>query len=237
MNLYRAVRKGTIFKWMAGREPFHWTRKNRDILELGSKSCRWAVAASRVNSASTVLSFGLGIDVTFELALIERFGCRVLGFDPTPLSMDYIQANVRHERFTAQAVALANYDGTLTFKFPPKSSGERVSLSAFAEYKNCAAEPVNVPCLTLQSLRRQYDLPRVDILKMDIEGAEIAVIEQAVQEDWLADIDQVLVEYHHFLPGLTPAQTRHSIDLMQSAGFAIAWVGRTNHEYLFVRQA
>jgi hypothetical protein len=88
----------------------------------------------------------------------------------------------------------------------------------------------------LESARRKFNIEKIDILKLDIEGAEYAVLAQAVANGWLNDVSQVLVEFHHFLPGLTSTQTRNAIASMQRAGFIIAWVGRTNHEYLFTRK-
>jgi len=235
-NLYRAIRKGTVFKWLLNREPFYWPERIGSIVELGSKDCRWAVDGSRMGPDSNVLSFGLGADVTFELALIERFGCRVIGFDPTPQSLDYIGANVRHEQFTAHPLALADHDGTLVFRKPPPALRAGISHSAHAAYDDADHEAFSVPCLTLDAVRRRHGMQRIDVLKMDIEGAELPVIEQAASEGWLADVDQLLVEFHHFLPGLHPEQTRHAVETLQRSGMAIAWIGRTNHEYLFTQR-
>lgn len=235
-NLYRAIRKGTVFKWLLNREPFYWPERIGSVVELGSRDCRWAVDGSRIGPDTTVLSFGLGADVTFELALIERFRCRVLGFDPTPQSLDYIRANVQNDDFTAHPLALADHDGTLVFRKPPAALRAGISHSAYADYDAADHETFSVPCLTLDSIRRRHGLTRIDVLKMDIEGAELPVIEQAAREGWLADVDQLLVEFHHFLPGLRPEQTRHAIETLQRSGMAIAWIGRTNHEYLFSRR-
>jgi FkbM family methyltransferase len=235
-NLYRAIRKGTIFKWLLNREPFYWPERSGSVVELGSRDCRWAVDASRIHPETTVLSFGLGADVTFEMALIERFGCRVLGFDPTPQSLAHVRANVTDDRFTAHPLALADYDGTMVFKKPPAELRAGISHSAYASYDTAAHEAVSVPCHTLDSIRRSHGMKRIDVLKMDIEGAELPVIDQAAREGWLADIDQLLVEFHHFLPGLHPERTRHAIETLKKAGMSIAWIGRTNHEYLFTRR-
>ena len=37
---------------------------------------------------SVVYSVGTGEDLSFDLAIIERFGCAVHGFDPTPKTVD-----------------------------------------------------------------------------------------------------------------------------------------------------
>jgi FkbM family methyltransferase len=236
MSLYRAVRKGTWFKSILGQEPFHWIRTRPEVVEFGSKYGRWGIDATDLSSSSVVVCFGLGEDVTFETALIENFGCTVFGFDPTPRSVRYVTAQVNDPRFKFFPYALADRNGTITFALPPESVSDQVSASAVARYASSSVATIDVPCLTLEDARSRFAIPRIDVLKMDIEGAEFAVIEQAIANHWLEDATQVLVEFHHFLPGLTAAQTRRAISLLLAAGFSIAWIGRTNHEYLFTRK-
>lgn len=236
MNLYRALRRGTILKAIVGEEPFHWIKPRPEVMEFGSKYGRWAVDTSNISNSTVVVSFGLGEDVTFESALIERYGCYVFGFDPTPRSIQYVAENVSNSRFSSFPYALADRDGLITFTPPPESVADQVSASAYAKYDATDTNAISVPCLTLNSIQTKFDIPKIDILKMDIEGAEFAVIEQAAASGWLNEISQLLVEFHHFLPELTPIQTRNAISQLRTAGFEIAWIGRTNHEYLFVRR-
>jgi FkbM family methyltransferase len=236
MNLYRAVRRGTLLKALVGLEPFHWVRPTASVVELGSKYGGWGIDSGRLPPAARILSFGLGEDVSFETALVERFGCRVVGFDPTPRAVEHVRSRTRGELFQAHPLALADHDGTLSFALPPESAADQVSASAFAHYGGDARRRFEVPCATLATVRERFGLDRVDVLKMDVEGAEYDVIAQATRLGWLGDIDQILVEFHHFLPGLDPRRTRIAIAQLRSAGFRIAWIGRTNHEYLFVRE-
>lgn len=236
MNLYRAVRRGTLLKALVGLEPFHWVRGTDSVVELGSKYGGWGIDVRGLSPATRILSFGLGEDVSFETALIERFGCRIVGFDPTPRSVEHVRRHTRGDLFQAHPLALADHDGTLTFTLPPESAADQVSASAFAHYGGDAARRFEVPCATLATVRERFGLDRVDVLKMDVEGAEYDVIAQATRLGWLADIDQVLVEFHHFLPGLDAGRTRRAIAQLRAAGFRIAWIGRTNHEYLFRRE-
>jgi FkbM family methyltransferase len=235
MNLYRAFRRGTILRTLRGTEPFYWLDQQSRVVEFGTKFAQWAVDTSLLSASTTVLSAGLGDDVSFETDLINRFGCTVCGFDPTPASRQYITRHVTDPRFRTYAYALADYDGTLTFNLPPEASADLVNASAVADYGTGRSTVTTLPCLTLASAMQLCKIETPDILKMDIEGAEYAVLAQALANNWLAGVSQVLVEFHHFLPGLAAAQTRQSIAALQQAGFAIAWIGRTNHEYLFTR--
>jgi hypothetical protein len=72
---------------------FALERSNRRCLQpdvsveyevLGSEYGGWPIAVSGVGPDTPIFSFGAGDDISFDLAAIERFGCDVLVFDPTP---------------------------------------------------------------------------------------------------------------------------------------------------------
>jgi FkbM family methyltransferase len=187
-----------------------------------------------MNANSLILSFGLADDVSFEIEAIKRFGCRVIGFDPTPRSEAYIKNNIKDEAFTYKSIALAEHDGRLTFR---TAADGNISLSAVAEYNSAQDETLNLPCQKLGSIMSDLMITKISLLKLDIEGSEYSVIDQICSENLLQHVDQLLVEFHHFLPGISVKDTIKSVQLIKKAGFSIEWVGRTNHEYLFVKTA
>lgn len=64
---------------------------------------------------------------------------------------------------------------------------------------------------------RDYLDRRVDLLKIDIEGAETEVLKDCV--DVLGNVDNLFVEYHSFVDG---PQTLHEItDILAKAGFRL----------------
>jgi hypothetical protein len=56
---------------------------------IGSDYGSWDVDISLVKEDSIVYSFGIGKDATFETGLIEKTGCYVMCFDPTPSSIEW----------------------------------------------------------------------------------------------------------------------------------------------------
>lgn len=235
MNVYRALRRGTIFRAMAGREPFVWVQRQPGVQEFGSKYGRWAIDTRGLKKTTVIASFGLGEDVSFEDAVAARFGCRVVGFDPTPRSIQYLKSRKSAATITHLPFALACTDGFIKFYAPPDDAADQVSASSVASYGTCARTSFEVPCRTLPSALAEAGVSSIDVLKLDVEGAEYAVLDSAAERGWLAGVQQILVEFHHFLPGLHADQTREAISLLRNLGFVIAWVGRTNHEYLFLR--
>jgi FkbM family methyltransferase len=54
---------------------------------------------------------------------------------------------------------------------------------------------VPVPVTTVPLLMKQFSIPKLDILKLDIEGAEAAVLGRGAG-DWLENVGHILVEIH-----------------------------------------
>ena len=84
-----------------------------DYAFLGSWRGGWTIPDGALTQASIVYSFGLGEDVSFDLALIERFERVAHAFDPTrsPLPAQFVHLRC----------GLAERDGEMQF-FAPRDS-------------------------------------------------------------------------------------------------------------------
>jgi hypothetical protein len=74
---------------------------------------------------------------------------------------------------------------------------------------------------------------RIDVLKMDIEGAEYEVL-----TDFLASrvpVQQLLVEFHHRWRDVGLDRTRSAIQDLNGAGFRIFHVSASGEEYSFLK--
>lgn len=85
------------------------------------------------------------------------------------------------------------------------SETDHTTLSSFdiaSQVKNDSAGLINghkqvlVKCSTLEFLYREFNLPNIDLLKMDIEGHEYEIF-AAINPETLKPIKKVLIEYHH----------------------------------------
>ena len=81
----------------------------------------------------------------------------------------------------------------------------------------------------------ELDHDRVDVLKMDIEGSEYAVIEQILRDGLSVRIGVILIEFHHWMSAFSRNDTRKAMANLAVAGFLPAWVSETGHELLFIR--
>jgi len=198
----------------------------------GSTCGGWSIAADSLTAADVVYSFGIGEDATFDLSLIGKYRCPVFAFDPTPKSVDFVEREIHTGLFHFEPSALADRDGMLRLFFPANPAFVSSSL---APSERTSESFFDAPCHTLASIMARLGHARVNVLKMDIEGAEYCVIEEAAASGTLTQVDQLLVEFHHWMPPFSPGHTRRALTLLLGAGFQVAWVSAGGHEVLFIR--
>ena len=146
--------------------------------KIGSGYGGWIVPTAAVRSTWTCYCAGVGEDITFDLGLIERFGCTVFAFDPTPRAVAHVEAVAAGQpRFGFLPVGLWSEDTTLRF-FAPRNpahvSHSVVNLQRTREF-------FDAPCRSLPSLMQELGHDAIDLLKLDIEGAEHEVVRSMLE--------------------------------------------------------
>jgi FkbM family methyltransferase len=137
-----------------------------------------------------VYSAGVGEDVSFDLELIARTGCQVWAFDPTPRAIEYAHG-IREERFHFLPVGISSTDGSRRFFAPADTA--HVSHSILGG--NGGGEFFEAECKTVETLMRELGHEHVDLLKIDIEGAEYEVLHSMTTRP-----AYMLVELHPLIP-------------------------------------
>lgn len=89
--------------------------------------------------------------------------------------------------------ALSNYNGKVKlYSFPEfKGSAGNTIFKDYVRFKD--AKETLIPCITLSSL----NIPFIDLLKIDVEGAEGNIIEDLYDSCVLGDVGSVILEYHY----------------------------------------
>ncbi len=127
------------------------------------------------------------IDRSIE-PLVERFAPdRLLGFDPaarSPLRYELDQTEIVVKRSAAWT-----HDGTKMFA--PRG----IEGTVMVESSAWKGQPREVRCFDFSAWLRDLDEPEV-IVKMDIEGAELPVLEKVVADGTDDRIRLLLVEWH-----------------------------------------
>lgn len=198
---------------------------------LGDEGTEWCVAPQGINASSVVYSLGVGSNISFDEALIRRFGCVVHAFDPTPASMRAMAARSLPEGFKFIPLGVANYDGVATFEPPANPS--------HVSYRITSREPqAAFPSLEVRripTLMRQLGHSRIDLLKMDVEGAEYAVIQDILETK--VDIGQMCIEFHLRREGDTWSTIRKTMHSLHAQGWRIFYVSPSGFEISLIRRS
>ncbi|RWO92684.1 FkbM family methyltransferase [Mesorhizobium sp.] len=198
---------------------------------FGSDYGGWDVVGQILSRGSIVYSFGVGEDASFDVALIQRFGMDVHAFDPTPRAVDWVRGQTLPLQFKLYEYGLADFDGKMLFS--PPENPEHVSHSVL-ERSLGDAQAISLPVKRLTTIMRELGHSRIDLLKMDIEGAEYSVVEDLGRSEIRPK--QLLVEFHHRFPTVGAQKSRDAITKLKSLGYGLFSVSSSGEEYGFLHQ-
>lgn len=160
-----------VDRWVAYRPAL-------DLERIGTDYGGWIVPTALIRQDWICYLGGVGEDITFDLGLIERFGVAVFAFDPTPRAIEHSARVASGEPgFHFLPVGLWSEDTTLRFfapKDPSHVSHSVVNLQRTSEY-------FEAPCRAVPSLMEELGHRSIDLLKLDIEGAEHKVLKSTLR--------------------------------------------------------
>jgi FkbM family methyltransferase len=199
---------------------------------MGSGYGGFYVHLPALKEGSTVLSFGVGEDISFDLDLMAAKNVRIHSFDPTRGVDQFIQPYIeKYESLSFTPVGLSARDGEDLF-FPPENINH-VSCSVVPN-RQTQDRAYKVQMKSLSSILQEKNISTIDLLKIDIEGAEYEVIPDILERN--VDLKQLQMEIH---PDLFPdgqKKTRELIKKLNQHGFKIFGVSDTCRELSFIRQ-
>lgn len=216
---------------LLGQDSWQGAQIACERISLGRDGALWCLCPDGLEPSSIVYSFGVGEEISFDLELIRRFGVCVHAFDPTPRSIEWLAKQSLPGNFLFHPYGVAGFDGHA--KFLPPVNPLHVSHTLVERHTPWPA--IEVPVRRLSSVMRDLGHQRIDLLKMDIEGAEYAVLKDML--DSRIPVNQLLVEFHHRWPEIGVEKTKQAIRDLNSAGYRIFDVSPSGEEYGFLRVA
>jgi FkbM family methyltransferase len=184
-----------------------------------------------LDARSIVYSCGVGRDISFDLEMIQRFGLRVRAFDPTPRSLEWLSAQVVPSQFLLSAVGIADYDGVGEFVLRSDPDFDSYELGVSTEG---AFDRVTLPVRRIASLMNSFGDGHLDLLKLDIEGAEYGVLADVL--DSHIDVRQMLVEFHFRRAMKSELEVvQETIDRLLQHGFRLFARTPVGYEFSFFR--
>ena len=223
-GLYKALR----------RDPLTGLRisARSDIEFIGTPYGGWAVPVSLFNENSVCYCAGCGEDISFDLGLIRKFGCQVYAYDPTPRAIAYVAKTAGAEQnYHFQGIGLWDRHQKLNFYAPQNSAHVSHSILNLQKTEKYFEAEV----FRLAELMRDNGHQKLDLLKLDIKGAEYKVIDSIIDDG--LDISVICVEYDEVFNPLDsgyPVRIKRSIEKLISAGYSIGYLQKTGN-YTFVK--
>jgi FkbM family methyltransferase len=150
-----------------------------DLVRIGSDYGGWWVPRDLLGSESICYLGGVGSDISFDLGIIEAFGCKVWAMDPTPKTVRWIASlNGLPPQFTFLPVGLSGEAGELRFYLPENPDHISASAKNIQRTKDYFVAPVQTIGQTMEQLGHDH----LDLLKLDIEGSEHDTIRQMLAD-------------------------------------------------------
>jgi len=222
-----------------------WGRRYREwrlptgYERLGTKYGGWWLDTNLIEDQPLLVDCGLGEDISFPAAFLDRFGGRVIGVEANPRSLGYCRKLCPQGMEIRPQAMWKTAGETLMFhlprpqdQLPTGADGVSGSLMDSHPYVE-GGEKVMVSTTSLAELLTDADREECAVLKLDIEGAEYEVLEDLCQSAAIRKTQQLLVEYHHEATHHSLRETSESVDLIQEAGFNLVHIESRN--YIFRR--
>jgi FkbM family methyltransferase len=224
------------------------------LLRLGTRYGGWIIPVdSGLGPASICYCAGAGEDISFDCALVMLFCCKVRIMDPTPRAVDHFRKladslvngtrfpvnndprvlyEITHDKFQLLSflpVGLSDRDQELKF-FLPKNP-DHVSCSVVNLQKT--KDYFVARCCRLAAIMQQHGDASIDLLKMDIEGSEYAVINDMVSTGLLPRL--LLIEFDEVnapLDNKSEDRIRAHIEMLVKAGMQCVAVEGCNATFV-----
>ena len=174
--------------------------------KLGTNYGGWFIPKDiKLDENSIIYSGGVGEDMSFDLILNDKFKCNIILIDPTNKAIKHFEevknyfknnemftGNIQNDyydnikslkpdmsKFCYENIGLWDRKDQLKFFFQnnPNHVSQSVIANMFGNNYNI------VEVYTIKSIMNKYNHSKIDLLKLDIEGAEVQVLENMLCDE------------------------------------------------------
>lgn len=176
--------------------------------KLGTNYGGWIIPNNiNLNENSIVYSGGVGEDISFDLLLQEKYNCNILLIDPTEKAIKHWnevkEYKLNNKKFTGNIqpdyykttdpilknvnidkikfINLGLWSKKDILKFYKQTNPNYVSQSIIPNMFGTQYDIINVD--SIKNIMQENNHDNIDLLKLDIEGAEIKVLKAMLKEE------------------------------------------------------
>lgn len=229
---------------------------NNTLVKIGTVNGGWDIPNNIINENSVVYCVGAGEDISFDVGIVTTYGCNVRIYDPTPrakIHFDTLNSEVnKGNKFAVNSsdkdfyeiakekLDLLNFnqlglwDKKETLKFYSPKNENHVSHSILNLQKT--SNYFNAEVNRLSTIMKINGDVKIDVLKIDIEGAEYKVLESIIEDK--LDINVICVEYDEFncpLDNQCINRIKESINKVVDSGYEVIHING-NTDYTFMKK-
>lgn len=157
-------------------------------VRVGGAERGFAIVPELLVQSSIVYSFGVGTDAGFDLELIGRFGCTVHLFEPRPGHLAWARTKSLPPQIKLHPIGLSDRDGVVTL-------GPLQTTANGRPPRNPARPGTEFQVRRLTTLMKQFGHPHIDVLKLELEGAEYVAAHTLTTTSIRPT--QILLEFQH----------------------------------------
>lgn len=139
----------------------------------------WLLQTLSAHQPAVILDVGANVGEYARLALAHCPSAEVHCFEPMPVVFAQLQEHLGAEpRVHLHQQALAAENGTCTFYFDPRATGNTTAVADVQAgvHGLRKVETVNARTQTLDAFCQQHGIDHIDLLKIDVEGFESSVL-------------------------------------------------------------
>lgn len=180
-----------------------------ETAELFFKKCR---------SASVIIDIGANVGYYSLLAALSNPAAQIFSFEPNPILYERLNENVHLNsmdgRIELYQQAVSSLDGVIPLYVP--KNGVLSESSTLRGFRN-DVDAINCDGICLDNFAKNNQIRKIDLIKMDVEGAECMVLEG--MKNILKDMSPDII--CEVLPGRFNAQAEK---LLKQYGYQFSWI-------------
>jgi FkbM family methyltransferase len=177
-----------------------------------------------LDETSVILDLGANKGL-FSQKMSNLFESRVYSIEASPILFEILEQRRNISSFN---YAISDSNEMLEFNISSATLGSSLKTVDHTQVQDV----VQVQGIRLDSFLEQNQIERVDLMKVDIEGAEIDVFD-SLSDDFFTRISQITIEFHDFC-SLTPSsEVKRIVRRLEQLGFVYFRMSRVGNQDAF----